>query len=111
MVVVILIENVSTLLMMPKDCFRAVFLCCIVCVSRFPLPSPLSGRIPVVVVAAAVPVALGEKDVLTMILIADVLTLLMMIKDCCWSVFYVIAMLLSVCRDCQHCHCRIASLL
>ena len=70
------------------------------------LPLALSDRVPVVV-AAVVPVALGRKDVLAMLLIADVSALLLMIKDCCRSAFFAIAMLLSVCHDC-HCHCRIA---
>ena len=42
------------------------------------MPLPLSDRVPV---------ALGGKDVLTMLLIADVLTLLLLIKDCCRSAF------------------------
>ena len=50
----------------------------VVCVSQLPLP--LSNRV-------GVPVALGAKDALAMLLIADVLTLLLMIKDCCRSAF------------------------
>ena len=44
---------------------------------------------------------------MVMILIEDVLTLLMMLEDCCqpWSE---IAVLLSVCHDCHYHHCRIA---
>ena len=44
---------------------------------------------------------------MVMILIEDVLTLLMMLEDCCqpWSE---IAVLLSVCHDCRYHHCRIA---
>ena len=37
---------------------------------------------------SGVPVALGAKDVLAILLIAGVLTLLMMIKDCCRSAFH-----------------------
>ena len=49
-------------------------------------------------------VALGGKDAtVTKMLIEDVLTLLLLIKDCCRSAFFVISMLLSVCHDC-HCH-------
>ena len=47
MVVMILIEGVSTLLMMLKDC------CVVVCVSRLQLP-PLSDCVPVVVVVVVV---------------------------------------------------------
>ena len=66
--------------------------------SQLPLP-PLSDRVPVVVVAATVafrlplplsdrvPVALGEKNMLALLFIADVLTLLLMIKDFCRSMF------------------------
>ena len=46
------------------------------CVSRLPLPLPLSDRVPVVLVA------LGRKDVLVTILMADVLILLMLMMDC-----------------------------
>ena len=35
--VMILIEDVLTLLMMLKDCCRSAFGCCVFCVSRFPL--------------------------------------------------------------------------
>ena len=109
MVVIILIEYVSMLLMMLKDCCRSAFLYCIVCMSRFPLaPLPLSDCV-LVVVDAAVPVALGGKDMLTMLLISDMLTLLLMIKDCSRSAFFVIAMFLSVCHDYHwHCHYWIA---
>ena len=53
MLAMLLIENVSTLLMMLKDCCRSrsAFRCCVVCISRFPLPLPLSDRVPVVVAA------------------------------------------------------------
>ena len=57
-----------------------------------------------------VPVALGgKKDVMvTKILIKDLLRLLVMPKDCCWS-GSAIAVLLSVCHNCHCHHCRIAS--
>ena len=54
MVVIILIEDVLTLLMMLKEYCQSAFRCCVVRVSRFPLPLPLSDRVPVVVVADAV---------------------------------------------------------
>ena len=53
------------------------------------------------------PVALGAKDVLAMLLIADVLTSLLMINDCCRFAFFVIAMLLSACHYCHCQHCQI----
>ena len=46
---------------------------------RLPLSLPLSDRVPVVV-AAAISVALGAKDVLVMFLIENVSTLLMLLK-------------------------------
>ena len=68
MVVVILIEDVSTLLMMLKDCCWSSFRCCVVVyVSRLPLLLPLSDLVPV---AAAVVFLLhlegghhGDKDI------------------------------------------------
>ena len=75
MVTNMLIMDVSRLLIMLKDCCWSTFCCCAVaCVSRLSLS--LSDRVPVV------KVALGGKDVLAMILIADMLTLLMLIMDC-----------------------------
>ena len=68
----LLIEDVLTLMMMLKDCCqsRSAFRCCVVCMSRFPLPLPLSNRVPVVVVAASMVFRLrleggrhGDKDV------------------------------------------------
>ena len=53
---------------------RVLHDCHVVCVSRLPLP--LLDRVLVDLVA------LGGKDVLAMILIADVLTLLMLMMDC-----------------------------
>ena len=41
------------LLMMLKVCCWSAFRCCVIRVSRFPLPLPLSDRVPVVDVAAA----------------------------------------------------------
>ena len=87
MVVMILIEDVLTLLMMLKDCCRSqsAFRCCVVvCVSRLPLP-PLSDRVSAVVVCCGVLVALGGKDLLAMLLVEDASTLLMILKDCCRS--------------------------
>ena len=49
--------------------------------SRLPLALPLLDRDPVVV-AAAVPVGLEGKDILAMLLIANVSTLLLMINNC-----------------------------
>ena len=56
----------------------AVHCCVVVCVSRLPLPLPLPLSNCV-----GVPVALEGKDVLEMLLIADVLLLLISIMDCC----------------------------
>ena len=81
MLAMLLIEDVSTLLMMRKDCCRSAFRYCVVRVSQLPLLLPLSDRV-LVAAAAAILVALGGKDVLAMILTADVLTLLMLIMDC-----------------------------
>ena len=72
MLAILLIENVSALLMMLKDCCRSAFRCCVVCISRLPLP--LWDRVPVVVVVVVVVVAMvfqlslegrrhGDKDV------------------------------------------------
>ena len=54
MVTKMLIEDVSRLLMMLKDCCRSAVRCCVVvCVSRFPFPFPfplplsLSNCVPV----------------------------------------------------------------
>ena len=71
----LLIADVLTLLLMIKDCCRSAFCCCAVCISRFLLTLPLSDRVPVLV-------ALGGKDVLAMLLIADVSPLLILIMDC-----------------------------
>ena len=83
----------------------AHFVIVVVCVSQFAIVGSCSGCS---CCCHNVPVALGGKDKLAMLLIEDVLTLLMMPKDCCWS-RSAIAVLLSVCHDfhCQ-CHCRIA---
>ena len=52
---ILLIEDVSSLLMMLKDCCRSTFRCCVViCVSRLPLLLPLSDCVPAVIVATAV---------------------------------------------------------
>ena len=51
MLVMLLIEDVSTLLMMPKDCCWSAFHCCAVWVSRFTFTLPLLDCVPVVVVA------------------------------------------------------------
>ena len=59
MVTKMLIEDVSILLSMIKDCCRSAFQCCVVVyVSRLPLPLPLTDRVPVVVAAAAAAVVL-----------------------------------------------------
>ena len=49
MVTRMLIESVSTLLLMIQDCCWSAFRCCVVRVSRLPLP-PLSDRVSVVAV-------------------------------------------------------------
>ena len=84
MVTKMLIEDVLTLLLMMKDCCWSVFRCCVVvCVSRLPLALPLLDRVVVAAAAAAVPVVLGGKDVMvSKMLIDDVLTLLLLIKNC-----------------------------
>ena len=75
----LIVEDVSALLMMLKDYCRSAFqYCVVVCVSRFLISLPLSDRVPV---------ALGGKDVLAMLLIEDVSTLLMMLGDCRRSAF------------------------
>ena len=54
--------------------------CVVVCVSRLSLTLSLSDRVPVVVVLVALG---GRQDVMvTKMLIEDVSTLLLMIKDC-----------------------------
>ena len=71
LLVMLLIENVSALLMMLKDCCcqsRSTFRCCVVCISQLPLPLPLLDRVPVVAVAMVFQLRLeggrhGDKDV------------------------------------------------
>ena len=69
MLLLILIEDVSALLMLLKDCCRSAFhcYCVVVCISRLPLPLLMSDRVPV---AAAVVFRLrleggchGDKDI------------------------------------------------
>ena len=45
---ILLIEDMSTLLTMLKDCCRSAFRCCVVvCLSQLPLLLPLSDGVPV----------------------------------------------------------------
>ena len=81
MVLMLLVDLWSIMAHFDCDCWSA-FRCCVVCVSRFSLSLTLSNRV-LVVVAAAVPVALGGKDVMVMkMLIENMLMLPLMIKDC-----------------------------
>ena len=81
----LLIENVSTLLMILKDCCRSricvPLLCCLHFMIDIAIVRSRSGCS--CYCYCGVPVALQGKDVMVaMILIKNVLTLLLMIKDC-----------------------------
>ena len=85
MLVTLLIDDVSTLLMMLKDCCRFRVHVPLLCCLHFTIAIAIIGSRSACSYYGycGVPVALREKNVMVaMILIENVLTLLLMIKDC-----------------------------